>query len=88
MANCRPFLDAQLEIIRPEFICCLGAVAVQSLLGTTSPLGRLRGRLHDYNGIQVLCTYHPAYLLRYPEKKRDAWDDMSFLMAEMGIECK
>lgn len=85
-ANCRPFLDAQLEIIRPEFICCLGAVAAQNLLATDVSIGRLRGRLHDYKGIKVVCTYHPAYLLRNPSAKRQTWDDMQMLMAEMGIE--
>lgn len=85
-AACREYLDRQLAIIRPEFICCLGAVAAQSLLGTTASIGRLRGRFHDYNGIKVLCTYHPAYLLRTPSAKRRTWEDMQLLMAEMGIE--
>jgi DNA polymerase len=85
-ANCRPFLDRQLELVRPRFICALGTCAAQNLLQTTVPLGRLRGRLHDYHGIPVLATYHPAYLLphRSPEKKREVWEDMQFLMARMG----
>jgi len=85
-ANCREYLDRQLAVIQPEFICCLGAVAAQNLLETTASIGKLRGRFHDYNGIQVLCTYHPAYLLRNPAAKRPTWDDMQLLMAEMGIE--
>jgi uracil-DNA glycosylase len=85
-ANCRAFFERQLEIIQPEFICCLGAVASQALLRTTQPLGRLRGRFHDYRGIRVMVTYHPAYLLRSPDKKRDAWEDMKMLIREMGIE--
>lgn len=85
VANCREYLEAQLAILRPEFICCLGAVAAQSLLGTTAPLGRLRGRFHQRGDIQVLCTYHPAYLLRYPEAKRDAWEDIQLLMKQMGL---
>jgi len=85
-AACREYLDRQLAIIQPEFICCLGAVAAQNLLGTTASIGRLRGRFHDYNGIKVLCTYHPAYLLRTPTAKRRTWEDMQLLMAEMGIE--
>ncbi len=85
-ANCREYLDRQLDIIQPEFICCLGAVAAQNLLETTASIGKLRGRFHDYKGIQVLCTYHPAYLLRNPTAKRPTWDDMQLLMAEMGIE--
>ena len=85
-ANCREYLDRTLEVIRPEFICCLGAVAAQNLLDTTAPIGKLRGKFHDYKGIKVICTYHPAYLLRNPNAKRSVWDDVKLLMAEMGIE--
>ena len=84
-ANCREYLDRQLAVLRPEFICCLGAVAAQNLLSTTQSIGRLRGRLHDYQGMGVLCTYHPAYLLRNPDAKKDCWQDMQLLMREMGI---
>lgn len=84
-ANCREYLDAQLAIIQPQFICCLGAVAAQNLLGTEVPIGQLRGRIHDFHGVKVLCTYHPAYLLRNPSAKRFVWDDIQILMAEMGI---
>jgi uracil-DNA glycosylase len=83
-ANCREYLDAQLAIIQPEFICCLGAVAAQNLLGTDAAIGRLRGRVHDFHGAKVVCTYHPAYLLRNPSAKRFVWDDIKVLMAEMG----
>jgi uracil-DNA glycosylase len=82
-ANCREYLDRQLAVIQPEFICCLGAVAAQNLLGVDTPIGRLRGRMHDYHGINVLCTYHPAYLLRNPDAKRFVWEDVQLLMAEM-----
>jgi len=85
-ANCREYLDRQLAIIQPEFICCLGAVAAQNLLETTAAIGKLRGRFHDYKGAKVLCTYHPAYLLRNPAAKRPTWEDMQLLMAEMEIE--
>ena len=84
-ANCRGFLRRQLEIIRPEFICCLGSVAAASLLDTKLSIGKLRGRLHDWNSIRVLATYHPAYLLRNPAAKADVWQDMQLLMQEMGI---
>lgn len=84
VANCRGFLERQLELLQPEFICCLGAVAAQNLLETTTPIGRLRGRLHEHEGRQVLCTYHPAYLLRNPAAKRDVWEDMKLLMRAMG----
>ncbi len=83
-AACRPFLDRQLAIIQPWFICCLGDVAAQNLLGTDESIGRLRGRVHDYHGIKVVCTYHPAYLLRNPQAKRPVWDDVRLLLAEMG----
>ena len=72
--------------MQPKFICALGGCAAQNLLGTTTPLGKLRGRFHDYKGIPVLCTYNPAYLLphRAPEKKKDVWEDMKTLMQRMG----
>jgi DNA polymerase len=83
-ANCRGFLEAQLDLLRPKYICALGACAAQNLLNTTQSIGRLRGQLHDYRGIRVLCTYHPAYLLRSPDKKKDVWDDMKRLLTHMG----
>ncbi len=85
-ANCREYLEGQLEIIRPEFICCLGATAAKQLLATEVSISKLRGKFQTYRGIRVMCTYHPAYLLRNPEAKRDVWEDMKTLMREMGIE--
>jgi DNA polymerase len=90
--NCREYLDRQLELVAPKFICTLGGCAAQNLLQTTQSLARLRGRFHDYKGIPVLCTYHPAYLLphRSPDKqqelqrKRAVWEDMKLLLARMG----
>jgi DNA polymerase len=82
--RCRPFLERQLELIAPEFICCLGAVAAQNLLGSALPIGRLRGNVYGYGAAQVICTYHPAYLLRNPSAKKDAWEDMQRLMRLMG----
>lgn len=84
--NCREYLDAQLEILQPEFICCLGAVAAQNLLKTTDSISRLRGRFFEYRGARVLCTYHPAYVLRTPSAKRPVWEDLQMLMAAMGID--
>lgn len=84
-ANCRGFLDRQLEIIQPEFICCLGAVAAKNLLRTTVSVGKLRGQLHEYGPSKVVVTYHPAYLLRNPSAKKPAWDDLKILMAELGL---
>jgi DNA polymerase len=86
VANCRFFFEKQLEIIAPEFICCLGAVAAQALLQTTDSVGKLRGRFHDYRNSKVVVTYHPAYLLRSPDQKRKTWEDMKMLMRAMGIE--
>ncbi len=88
VANCRGYLNRQLALIKPEFICCLGSVAAQTLLETTTPISRLRGQFLDYRGIRVMCTYHPAYLLRNPAAKKDVWEDMKVLMAKMGIALK
>jgi DNA polymerase len=86
-ANCREYLDRQIELVRPKFICCLGGTAALHLLGVPS-LARLRGRVHDYKGIPVVCTYHPAYLLphRQPAKKKEVWEDMLMMLRRMGRE--
>ncbi|MEJ5341214.1 MAG: uracil-DNA glycosylase family protein [Thermogutta sp.] len=83
-ANCRPWLDATLAVIQPKFICCLGNVAAQNLLGTDLTIGRLRGKVWEYNGAKVICTYHPAFLLRNPAMKREAWEDLKLLLQVMG----
>jgi DNA polymerase len=83
--RCRHFFETQLAIIQPEFVCCLGAVAAQALLDTKAPIGKLRGRLYDYRGMRVLCTYHPAYLLRNPAAKKDTWQDIQLLMQAMQL---
>lgn len=84
--NCRAFFERQFEIVSPEYICCLGATAAQALLRTTEPIGRLRKRWFSYGSARVICTYHPSYLLRNPAAKREVWEDMKWLMADMGIE--
>ncbi|MSO22041.1 MAG: uracil-DNA glycosylase [Acidobacteria bacterium] len=81
IAACSPFLFRQIESIRPQVICCLGAVAAQTVLRTKTAVGKLRGRFHDYRGIQVMPTWHPAYLLRNPAAKRDVWDDVKKIRA-------
>jgi DNA polymerase len=85
-ANCREYLERQLELVQPKFICALGSTAAKYLLNTTQGIGQLRGQFHNYRGIPVICTYHPAYLLphRSPGKKKDVWEDMKMLMAKMG----
>ena len=82
---CRPFLERQLASISPEVVCTLGTFATQCLLDSTAPISRLRGRFHDCNGIRLMPTFHPAYLLRNPERKREVWDDMKKIMALLGI---
>ena len=84
--NCWEYAEKQLEILQPEFICCLGSVAARTLLRTKDSVGRMRGKFHQYRGSQVVVTYHPAYLLRTPEAKAKTWDDMKMLMDAMGIE--
>ena len=85
-AHCREYLDGQIEIVDPDYIVCWGSVAAQNLLGTTSPIGRLRGRFYTHGRARVLCTYHPSYLLRNPAAKKDVWDDMKVLFRDMGVE--
>ncbi len=86
VANCRGYLERQIAVIQPEYICCLGTFASQGLLSTDVTIGQLRGKFHDYKGIPVMCTYHPSYLLRNPAAKRHVWDDMKSLMKRMGVE--
>jgi DNA polymerase len=81
--TCLPFLERQIKVIKPKLICALGSVAARTLLDTTAPISRLRGRFHLYQGIPLMPTYHPAFLLRNPERKRDVWEDMKMLMAEL-----
>lgn len=83
--NCRPFFEAQLEAIQPQYIVCWGSVAVRAVLRTTESVGRLRGKFHAFRGAKVLVTYHPAYLLRNPDAKKLTWEDMKLLMKELGI---
>lgn len=85
ISSCTPFLKRQIQTISPDFICALGSFAAQTLLESTTPISRLRGRFYDCMGARLLPTYHPAYLLRNPEKKRDVWQDMQILMQAMGL---
>jgi DNA polymerase len=86
VANCRGYFERQFAAIDPAYICCLGTSAAQALLQTTEPIGRLRKRWFTHRSAKVLCTYHPSYLLRNPSAKREVWDDMKLLMADMGVE--
>ncbi|MGD9856977.1 MAG: uracil-DNA glycosylase family protein [Planctomycetaceae bacterium] len=85
-ANCREYLDGQIRIVDPEYIVCWGSVAAGNLLGDPTPIGKLRQKWLKYGRAKVLCTYHPSYLLRNPAAKKPVWDDMKFLLAEMGLE--
>jgi DNA polymerase len=76
VATCEPFLFRQIEVIRPRVIVPLGKFAAQSLLGTTDPITRLRGRSFQFRGATLIPTFHPAYLLRNPSAKREVWEDM------------
>jgi len=80
---CQPFLLEQLRAIGPRFICALGGPAAQTLLQTKEPISRLRGRFHDYHGIPLLPTFHPAFLLRNPNEKKTVWEDMKLLLRHM-----
>jgi uracil-DNA glycosylase family 4 len=74
--SCNPFLTKQISAIQPKIICALGAFSTQTLLKTDAKITALRGKLYDLEGIKVIPTYHPAFLLRNPEKKREVWEDM------------
>jgi uracil-DNA glycosylase len=80
---CSPFLKRQIAAIRPKIVCCLGKFAAQTLLQNAAPISRLRGEFHDIDGMRVIATFHPAYLLRSPEKKREVWEDMKQIRAEL-----
>lgn len=85
--SCYPFLLKQIEVIQPKIICTLGAFAAQALLKTDFKITVLRGKSFDLNGIKVLPTYHPAYLLRNPERKREVWEDMKCISQWMDNTC-
>ena len=76
VASCEPFLFRQVQVIRPRVIVALGTFAAQTLLRTNDPISRLRGKVFRYGDAQLIPTFHPAYLLRSPERKRDVWEDM------------
>jgi DNA polymerase len=82
MAACEPILRRQIELIQPLILCTLGSVSSKALLGTTQGITKLRGTLHEYRGIPVVTTYHPAALLRNPNWKRPTWEDVQMLRRE------
>ncbi|MDP2804683.1 MAG: uracil-DNA glycosylase [Gallionellaceae bacterium] len=83
IAQCLPYLQQQIALIKPKVIVALGKTAATALLGKDATLGSLRGKLHDYQGVPLLITYHPAYLLRTPAEKAHAWDDLCMAVETM-----
>jgi DNA polymerase len=76
VAQCEPFLKRQVALVKPRIILAMGRFAAQSLLRSDEPIGRLRGRVHDYEGVPVIVTYHPAYVLRNLTEKAKSWEDL------------
>ena len=76
VAACLPYLERQIDLIRPKLIVVLGRIAAQTLLVSDTPIGKLRGHVHQYRGVPMVVTYHPAYLLRNPADKAKAWEDL------------
>ena len=85
METCSPFLVRQIEAIQPKVLVALGATATKALLGVNEPMSALRGRWHDFRGTKLVATYHPAYLLRDPRQKGEAWKDLQMAMRELGL---
>jgi uracil-DNA glycosylase family 4 len=83
--TCSPFLMRQIATIRPKVIVALGAVAAKTLLAINSPMSDLRGRWYDFRGTKLAVTYHPAFLLRDPRQKKEAWKDLQMVMKELGL---
>ena len=84
--TCSPFLFRQIDVIGPQVIVALGATAATYLLGQRQPLAGLRGRVHSFRGSSLIVTYHPAYLLRDPRQKKEAWADLQIAMKELGLK--
>ena len=85
-ATCTPFLFRQIDVVRPQVLVALGATAATWLLGARQPLAGLRGRVHSVRGTNLIVTYHPAYLLRDPRQKKEAWADLQLAMKELGLK--
>ena len=81
LATCQPYLERQVALVQPRLIIAMGRFAVQSLLGSDQPIGKLRGQVHQWRGVPLVVTYHPAYLLRQPAEKARAWDDLCLAAA-------
>lgn len=86
IARCVPYLMEQIDMICPKVICTLGKFASQTLLDSNTPISRLRGKFHDFHGIKLMPTYHPAFLLRNSSGKKEVWEDMKKIAAELRLE--
>jgi uracil-DNA glycosylase len=84
--TCSPFLFRQIDVVRPQVLVALGATAATYLLGARQPLAGLRGRVHAFRGMSLIITYHPAFLLRDPRQKKEAWADLQIAMKELGLK--
>jgi DNA polymerase len=84
IAACEPFLKAQIAAVRPRVVVALGRFAVQTLLRDPTPISKQRGRWREYEGVKLMPTFHPAYLLRNPPEKKKAWEDLQLVMKEFG----
>ena len=84
MAGCIPYLKRQIAVIRPQLIVCLGATAARGLVNEALPIGKARGQWREFEGIPVMLTFHPAYLLRDPRKKVETWADLKTVLARLG----
>jgi uracil-DNA glycosylase len=85
IAHCEPYLIRQIELVKPRLIVALGTFAAQTLLKTKLPISQLRGRFHTYQGVKLMPTFHPAFLLRNPERKRAVWEDMQAVQRELRL---
>ena len=86
LAQCEPYLDRQIALVQPKIILAMGRFAVQSLLRSSEPIGKLRGRVHQYQGVPLIVTYHPAYLLRNLPDKARAWEDLCLARETLRLQ--
>ena len=83
VSACRPFVERQIHAIQPKVICALGATAAETLLGTRQSMGSLRGQWYEFQGFPLIVSYHPAFLLRDPTKKRESWEDLKMILEHL-----
>ncbi|MBF0216260.1 MAG: uracil-DNA glycosylase [Candidatus Omnitrophica bacterium] len=86
IAACRGYLEKQIEMVKPRIVCALGKSSTQALLNVETPISQLRGKSFDFNGVKVIPTFHPAYLLRNPEAKKEVWEDMRKIAKELVLK--